>query len=112
LPRDELAQRYEAFRPWPTKRAVLKLYRSTPESLWAAPAPALRALDRPALVLWPTADPYLPAEQGERQREAFPSARIELLDGYGHWFFAEDPDRVASLVIPFLREQVGARPVA
>jgi pimeloyl-ACP methyl ester carboxylesterase len=108
LPRAELDARYEAFRPWPTKRAVLKLYRSTPESLFAAPAAALAPLDRPALVLWPTADRYLPAEQGERQREAFPSARVELVEGGGHWFFVEDPERVASLVIPFLRAQVAA----
>ena len=102
----DLDKRYQAFRPWPTKRAVLKLYRSTSESMLAAPAPRLRELDRPALVLWPTADRYLPGEQAERQREAFPSARVELIEGLGHWFFVEDPERVAALVVPFLREQV------
>jgi pimeloyl-ACP methyl ester carboxylesterase len=106
LPPKALNELYAAFRPWPTKRAVLKLYRSTSETMFAAPAATLRELDRPALVLWPTADRYLPTEQAERQREAFPSARVELLEGHGHWFFVEDPERVASLVVPFLREQV------
>jgi pimeloyl-ACP methyl ester carboxylesterase len=106
LPRETIDRIYTSTRSWATKRAVLKLYRATPEALLAAPVPALRALDRPALVLWPTGDPYLPVEQAERQILAFPSARIELLEGHGHWPFLEDPERVASLVVPFLRDQL------
>src|ERR1700733_7435745 len=68
--------------------------------------PALRQLDRPALVIWGTRDAYLPSEQAERQREAFPSAEVELLEDHGHWVMLEDPARVASLVIPFLRRQL------
>jgi pimeloyl-ACP methyl ester carboxylesterase len=108
LPRQSVDGIYENTRRWPTKRAILKLYRATPESVLAAPVHPLQALDRPALVLWPTKDPYLPVEQAERQRQAFPSARIELLEGHGHWPFLEDPGRVASLVVPFLQAQVGA----
>jgi pimeloyl-ACP methyl ester carboxylesterase len=48
---------------------------------------------------------YIPWQQAERQRESFPSARIELLDGLGHWSFQEDPARVAEAVMPFLLEQ-------
>jgi pimeloyl-ACP methyl ester carboxylesterase len=108
LSREALDRIYEALRPWPTKRAVLKLYRATPAKRLAAPRDALRALDRPALVVWATKDAYLPTEQAERQRQAFPSARVELLEGHGHWVFKEDPERLAGLVIPFLREQLGA----
>lgn len=108
LPRRSIDRIYENTRQWSTKRAILKLYRATPESVLAAPVSALQALDRPALVLWPTKDPYLPVEQAERQRKAFPSARVELLEGQGHWPFLEDPERVASFVVPFLREQVSA----
>jgi len=107
LYRDAIDRLYAQSRSWATKRAVLKLYRATPESTLAAPAQALRALDRPALVLWGTYDAYLPWQQAERQRQAFPSARVELLEGLGHWPHIEDPGWVASLVIPFLREQVG-----
>ena len=59
-----------------------------------------------ALVIWGTKDAYLPCEQAEHQRQAFPSAHVELLNGYGHWVMLEDPGRVASLVIPFLRRQL------
>jgi pimeloyl-ACP methyl ester carboxylesterase len=99
---------YEASRGWPTKRAVLKLYRATPASAMGALREPMRELDRPALVVWGTDDVYIPWKQADRQRESFPSARVELLEGLGHWPFLEDPARVAEHVIPFLREQVGA----
>lgn len=106
LTRDQLDRIYDASRSWATKRAVLRLYRATPAATLAAPAATLRPLDRPALVIWGAQDAYVPREQAERQRQAFPSARIELLDGHGHWLMLEDPERVASLVIPFLRRQL------
>jgi pimeloyl-ACP methyl ester carboxylesterase/2-polyprenyl-6-methoxyphenol hydroxylase-like FAD-dependent oxidoreductase len=106
LTRDQIDRIYDASRSWATKRAVLKLYRATPAASLAAPAAALRPLDRPALVIWGTQDAYLPCEQAERQRQAFPSAHVELLEGHGHWVMLEDPGRVASLVIPFLRRQL------
>jgi pimeloyl-ACP methyl ester carboxylesterase len=108
LPEAAIDRIYDAARGWPTKRAVLKLYRATPASAMRGPIEQLRELDRPALVLWGTDDAYLPWAMAERQRLAFPSARVELLEGLGHWPFHEDPARVADLVIPFLRAQVGA----
>jgi pimeloyl-ACP methyl ester carboxylesterase len=103
---DQVNRIYDVSRSWATKRAVLKLYRATPADSLATPAAALRALDPPALVIWGTKDAYLPAEQAERQRQTFPSAQVELLDGLGHWVMLEDPERVASLVIPFLKSQL------
>ncbi|HEX4720232.1 MAG TPA: MFS transporter [Thermoleophilaceae bacterium] len=108
---DAIDHLYEAARGWPTKRAVLKLYRASPAKSLRGPIEELAALNRPALVLWGTADAYLPWQLAERQRMAFPSAHMELLEGLGHWPFHEDPARIAELVIPFLRAQVTA-PVA
>ncbi len=109
LPPPELERLYRVSKPWPTKRAVLKLYRATPAARMGALRDPLRSLDRPALVVWGVTDAYIPWSQAARQRESFPSARVELLEGLGHWPFLEDPGRVAELVIPFLREQVAAR---
>ena len=108
LTRDQLDRLFDATRDRATKRAILKLYRATPAASLSRPREPLHALDRPALVLWGTGDIYLPTEQAERQRQAFPSARVELLDGLGHWAFIEDPERVAALVVPYLQEQLGA----
>ena len=108
LSKEQLDRIYEVSKSWPTKRAVLKLYRASPAEAMGALAPALRVLDRPALVIWGAQDAYLPREQAERQRQSFPSATVHELEGHGHWVMHEDPELVASLVVPFLREQVGA----
>ena len=108
LPPSAIDRIYSASRPRPTKRAVLRLYRATPASAMGGLSAPLRELDRPALVLWGTSDAYIPWGQADRQRESFPSARIQLLEGLGHWPFLEDPAWVAEAVIPFLHEQVRA----
>lgn len=94
-----------------TRRAVLRLYRATnPGGAEAEQlASALRPLDRPALVVWGAHDPYLSVRWAERQREVFPGARVAVLEGSGHWPFVDDPEGVASEVIPFLRAQLGER---
>jgi pimeloyl-ACP methyl ester carboxylesterase len=105
LSRQTLDGIYDAFRP--SRRVVLQVYRATPEEVLGAPTGPLHALDRPALVIWGTDDRYLPVRQAGHQHRAFPSAQVELLQGNGHWALLEDPERVASLVIPFLRGQLG-----
>jgi pimeloyl-ACP methyl ester carboxylesterase len=115
LSAEQVNRLYDQFRPWPTKRAILRLYRATPPASLAVRSEPLHALDRPALVVWGAADAYIPRDMAERQRRSFPSARIEFLEGLGHWCFLEDPARVAELVIPFLEAQLGrsgSRPTA
>ncbi len=94
-----------------TSRAILSLYRATndPASAGRRQADALRSLERPALVIWGAHDPYIPVAMAERQREAFPSAEIAILDGSGHWPFADDPEAVGHVVEPFLRGEVTER---
>jgi pimeloyl-ACP methyl ester carboxylesterase/flavin-dependent dehydrogenase len=96
-----------------TSRAILKLYRATddPGGAGRRQADALAPMDRPALVIWGARDPYLPVALAERQREAFPSAEIEILEDSGHWPFADNPEAVGRLVEPFLRGVVGAERV-
>lgn len=96
-----------------TRRAVLRLYRATPEAFIHAFAAQLAAtfapLDIPALVIWGERDPYLPVALAERQREAFPSADVQILGDSGHWPFADNPTAVLERLLPFLRAQVGRR---
>jgi pimeloyl-ACP methyl ester carboxylesterase len=91
-----------------TRRAVLRLYRATRDiaGLGRRHAAALRRLDRPALVVWGKHDPYLPLSLAQRQREVFPDVRVVVLEGSGHWPFADDPAGVAQAVVPFLRRAV------
>lgn len=89
-----------------TRRAILSLYRNTPD-LDAASEPiaaALREVSRPVLVVWGRHDPYLPLAQAYRQRDVFPDAGIEVLEHSGHWPFVDDPEAFLGVVVPFLRE--------
>jgi pimeloyl-ACP methyl ester carboxylesterase len=95
---------------WGTRRALLRFYRAAPASDLSRLAPALAALDRPALVLWGERDRFVPVAQAERQREAFPNAEIEILEGVGHYGHLEAPELIAEHIVPFLRLQLGARP--
>jgi len=52
----------------------------------------------PTLVIHGTEDRLMEAENGELVARLIPDARLELLDGSGHMFFWEQPDRSARLV--------------
>jgi pimeloyl-ACP methyl ester carboxylesterase len=66
----------------------------------------LRALDRPALVVWGAHDRFVPLVQADRQLESFPGAQVRVLDDSGHYPHLDDPDGVAAVVVPFLQAQV------
>jgi pimeloyl-ACP methyl ester carboxylesterase len=110
LRRDQIDRIYDAGHPRATKRATRRLFRATDadsgERELSAP---LREIDPPALVIWGSDDRYVPVEQAERQRASLPRARVEILEGRGHWPFWEDPAAVAELVVGFLRPQLAAR---
>ncbi|MEA2443169.1 MAG: hypothetical protein QOJ12_461 [Thermoleophilales bacterium] len=91
-----------------TRCAALRYYRSAGQNLnlGREQADVLRQRSRPALVIWGRQDPYIPPEQAEHQREAFPSARIEYFDDASHWSFVEEPDRTRALVTSFLRPRL------
>jgi pimeloyl-ACP methyl ester carboxylesterase len=61
----------------------------------------LRGLRVPALVVHGTADMVLEAVNGDLVASLIPGARLELLEGVGHLFFWEQPQRTADLVRQF-----------
>jgi len=91
-----------------TKKAILKLYRATdnPGEIAEKYGDAFRSWKIPVLLVWGRHDPYLPVRYAEGQREFFPQAQVHVLDDSGHWPFADNPERVAELMIPFLRQAV------
>jgi len=95
-----------------TRRAVLKLYRATPDPGKAAGerGKAIAALRKPALVVWGAQDPYIGVEFAERQREFFAVESVAILPDSGHWPFQDDPTRVADVVLPFLERQLDSPP--
>jgi pimeloyl-ACP methyl ester carboxylesterase len=58
----------------------------------------------PALVVWGRDDRIVPLECGERYAKALPRARLEVVDGAGHFVDMEKPDELAGLVTRFMTE--------
>ena len=52
----------------------------------------------PTLVVHGTDDEMLPVSNARMIAERIPGARLEILDGIGHLFFVEEPERSAELV--------------
>jgi pimeloyl-ACP methyl ester carboxylesterase len=111
LPRAFLDQMYDHY-DRRTRRAVLKLYRATDDP--GAGGRELAALmgprDVPALVVWGAGDAYLPAAYAERQREVFPSAEVHVLEGSGHWPYADAPQAVERRFGEFLARVASRSP--
>jgi pimeloyl-ACP methyl ester carboxylesterase len=62
---------------------------------------ALRRVAIPTLVIHGTADELLAPSNGELVASLIPGARLELLEGTGHLFFWEQPQRSAELIRDF-----------
>lgn len=86
-----------------TQRAILKLYRSAPPATLAAAGERLDRIHAPALIAWGADDPFLPPEFAEQLAERLGGpARVELLEGAGHWPWLDRPeliDAVASFLL-------------
>ncbi len=105
LPREFLDGMYDHY-DRRTRRAVLKLYRATPDPAGMSERliPLFAGREVPALVIWGEEDAYLPSAYAARQREAFPAADVHVLPASGHWPFADAPETVERLLGDFLRK--------
>ena len=100
LPR-EVADRAWTHFDQGTQRAILRLYRSAPPETLARHGERLGDLRCPALLLWPSDDPYIPPEFGPRYARAL-GGEVELESTVGgHWNWIAQPglvDRVAGFL--------------
>jgi pimeloyl-ACP methyl ester carboxylesterase len=82
------------------RAATQALYSSDLDRL----APRYPEVRCPALILHGTRDRVLPTTSSRWLIRDLPNARLELLDGLGHFAQEEAPDRVADVLISFLDE--------
>ncbi|GFG63995.1 hydrolase [Mycobacterium kubicae] len=83
-------------------RAILQLYRSAAQPAMAEAGRALeKAAARPGLSLLATDDPYAGPEEIRRRASERAGARVEVLDGLGHWWMLQDPARGAAALTDF-----------
>jgi pimeloyl-ACP methyl ester carboxylesterase len=84
------------------RRGQLELYRSGDFSQLEPYRGRLAALDVPTLLLFGSEDPFAPVASAHRLAREIPHARLEILDGVGHFLFDEVPERAAGIVVDFL----------
>jgi pimeloyl-ACP methyl ester carboxylesterase len=83
-------------------RAILTLYRSAAQPVPRELGRTLeRAAARPGLAVLATEDTYVGSEEMRRRAATRAGARVEVLDGLGHWWMLQDPVRGAAMLTRF-----------
>jgi pimeloyl-ACP methyl ester carboxylesterase len=87
---------------------ILRLYRSAVQPVLAELGGQLEAAaNRPGLAIWATDDHDVGTDEQRRRTAARAGARVELLEGLGHWWMTQDPKRAASLLSSFWSSAAG-----
>jgi pimeloyl-ACP methyl ester carboxylesterase len=74
-----------------TQRAILRLYRNSPEERLAAAGADLGRLMCPALVVWGEDDPYLDPGFADTYASRLQNADVRRVPGAGHWPWLDEP---------------------
>jgi pimeloyl-ACP methyl ester carboxylesterase len=83
-------------------RAILLLYRSARQPAMAEAGRGLEgASARPGLSLLATEDPFIGSDEIRRRAADRAGARTEVLEGLGHWWMLQDPERGADVLTRF-----------
>lgn len=83
-------------------QSILMLYRSAAQPAAARAGENLAAAAaRPGLALLPTDDSFVGTDEQRRRASARAGARVEVLDGLGHWWMTQDPAGTAGLLVDF-----------
>ena len=99
---EAVAEYWKAFESDEGRRGILDLYRSGDFSKLEPYAGKLAALGVPALLLWGESDPFAPVAGAYRFRREIPGAELVVVEGAGHFVFADDPERCAREATTFL----------
>src|SRR4051812_40994907 len=101
IPRDIAGEMAAAQGPEMGK-AILAVYRSASQPAMAEAGRALEiARARPGLALLATEDHFVGSDDMRRRVATRAGARVEMLDGLGHWWMVQDPDRGAQALSDF-----------
>jgi pimeloyl-ACP methyl ester carboxylesterase len=67
------------------------------------PAPLLKKIDCPVLLLWGEGDAMIPIRNAEDYLGLIPQAKLQAMQNMGHLPQEEDPERSLSYVMKFLK---------
>ncbi|CAN5513597.1 alpha/beta fold hydrolase [soil metagenome] len=101
IPRDVAIELAAAAGP-EMNRAILTLYRSAVQPVVRELGRDLeRAATRPGLAVLAGEDTYVGTDEMRRRAAGRAGARVEVLDGLGHWWMLQDPARGAAMLTRF-----------
>ena len=93
---------WKAFASEDGRQGLLDLYRSGDFEKLIPYQGKLGALGVPALCLWGENDEFAPVAGAYRFRKEMPEAEIVVVEGAGHFVYADDPERCAREIVKFL----------
>ncbi|MCL2451854.1 alpha/beta hydrolase [Candidatus Saccharibacteria bacterium] len=65
--------------------------------------PEMCQIKQPTLLIWGADDTYTPLSDAEIFADKIPQAKLEIVEGAGHYAFLDQPEKVAKLIREFLR---------
>lgn len=82
--------------------SMLNWYRAALRSGSGGKADSRQPIDTPLLILWSKQDHYLVPELAEQCATLCSNARLEYLEGVGHWLYHEQPEAINARIEDFL----------
>ncbi len=86
------------------RRGILELYRSGDFEKLEPYEGRLAALGVPTLLLWGDDDLFAPVAGAHRFKREIPDAKLIVIEGAGHFLYADEPRRTAREVVEFLAD--------
>jgi haloalkane dehalogenase len=96
---------WKTFRTEGGRRGILELYRSGDFEKLEPYEGRLAALGVPTLVLWGENDLFASVAGAHRFKREIPGAKLVVIEGAGHFVYADEPRRSAREVAEFLAER-------
>jgi haloalkane dehalogenase len=84
------------------RQAILEMYRSGDFEKLAPYEGALARLGLPTLILWGENDEFSPVAGAHRFHREIPDSQLEVIEGAGHFIFAEASSASNAAVLRFL----------
>jgi haloalkane dehalogenase len=99
---EAIAEYWNAFASEGGRAGILELYRSGDFSKLEPYRGRLAGLAVPTLILWGEDDPFAPIAGAHRFRNEIPGSELVVVEGAGHFVYADAPERCAREIVEFL----------
>lgn len=103
----ELVAEYERpFQGVAGRQAYLRAARALRTEELSTRAREIERLQIPTLLVWGAHDTFQPLPSGQRLAKAMPNAALEVIEEAGHFLPEDTPDRLAQLIIRFVKTRM------